>query len=90
MKISIFFINKISNLDGVVKSRLVLDVHGVDVDPPHVDQELDQLRTLDRVDQAGAAEVVGSVNVGAGSNQTSDNVLKWKKKYPFRFFLLNC
>jgi hypothetical protein len=34
---------------------------------------------LDRVDQAGAAEVVGTVNVGAGSNQTSDNVLKCKK-----------
>jgi hypothetical protein len=79
MRFSFFFIIKISNLDGVVKSRLVLDVHGVDVDPPHVDQELDQLRTLDRIDQAGPAEVIGTVNVGAGSNQTSDNVLKLKK-----------
>jgi hypothetical protein len=69
-----------------VKSRLVLDVHGVDVDPSHVDQELDQLRTLDRVDQAGAAEVIGTVNVRAGSNQTSDNVLKWGKNIHLDFF----
>ena len=75
MRFSFFFIIKISNLDGVVKSRLVLDVHGVDVDLSHVDEEPDELRTLDRVDEARAAKVIGSVYIGTGSDQTSNNVL---------------
>ncbi len=66
---------RIYYLNGIVKCGLVLDVHGVDVDLSHVDEEPDELRTLDRVDEARAAKVIGSVYIGTGSDQTSNNVL---------------
>jgi len=72
---------KIHYLNGIVKCGLVLDVHGVDVDLSHVDEEPDELRALDRVDEARAAEVIGSVHIGTGSDQTSDNVLNIKLNF---------
>ncbi len=66
-------------LNGIVKSGLVLDVHGVDVDLTHVNEKLDELRALDRVDEACSAEMIGSVNISTGSNETFDNILAIEK-----------
>ena len=63
-------------LDGVMKSCLVLHVHGVHVDLANLDKKFDEFRALDRVDEAGAPEMIGSVYVGPSPNQTLDNVLK--------------
>ena len=68
------------HLNGVVQGRLVLDVNGVDVDLADVDQELDQLRTLDGVDEASSSEVVGTVHVGSCSNQALHDVLEFIKR----------
>ncbi len=67
------------DLPIIMKSGLVLDVHGVDVDLTHVNEELDELRALDRVDEACSAEMIGSVNIRTGSNKTFDNILAIEK-----------
>ena len=60
-------------LDGVVEGGLALDVLRVDVGA--VDQEeLAQLHRLDRVDEAGAAVVVGPLDVCVVRHQQADNV----------------
>ena len=59
-----------------MQRRLVLDVDSVNVDLPDVDQELDQLRTLDGIDEAGSTKMIGTVYISPGSHKTLDDVLK--------------
>ena len=59
-----------------MQRRLVLDVDSVNVDLPDVDQELDQLRTLDGIDEAGSTKMIGTVYIGPGSHKALDDVLK--------------
>ena len=59
-----------------MQRRLVLDIDSVNVDLPDVDQELDQLRTLDGIDEAGSTKMIGTVYIGPGSHKALDDVLK--------------
>ena len=59
-------------LDRVVEGGLELDVLRVDVGA-RFEQELAERDGLDRVDQAGAAVVVGSLNVGGEPDEQPDD-----------------
>ena len=51
----------------------MLHILCIDIDAT-VDEELDQLGTLNRVDETSASKVIGLLNVGARSDQTLDDL----------------